>query len=60
MSREVVYVPETPGGTLCMWLASKTEEEAWQKLEKDTAHMPYKDRDALKQRGYNIVKVKEW
>ena len=48
------YVPVTPGGTLCFWLASKTEDEAWVKLLKDAAHMPYKDKQAFICRGYTV------
>lgn len=51
------FVPVTPGGTACVWLASPTEEEAWAKLLKDAAHMPYKTVEGFKARGYT---VEEW
>lgn len=59
MSKKVAYVPMTPGGTLCMWLAAKTEDKAWEKLLEDAAHMPYKGKEGFKQRGYKVVTVKE-
>jgi hypothetical protein len=52
------YIPVTPAGTLCDWLASKTEDEAWAKLLKDAVHMPYKGIDGFKKRGY-MVEVKK-
>ena len=52
-----MFVPITPGGTACVWLKSKTEAEAWAKLLKDAAHMPYKGIEGFKARGYT---VEEW
>lgn len=49
-----VYVPVTPGGTPCMWLASPTEAEAWRNLLIDAAHMPYKTKEDLIRRGYAV------
>ena len=51
------FVPITPGGTACTWLASDTEEEAWQKLLKDAAHMPYKNKVGFQNRGYTVEKM---
>lgn len=51
------YVPITPGGTLCTWLASSTEAEAWAKLLKDAAYMPYNDIAGFKARGYTVEKM---
>lgn len=48
------YVPVTPGGTFCFWLASRTEDEAWAKLLKDAAHMPYRGVAGFKHRGYSV------
>ena len=53
------YVPVTPGGTYCFWLASKTEAEAWKKLLKDASHMPYKGKEDFIKRGYTIEKVEQ-
>lgn len=53
----MVFVPCTPGGSLCTWLASKTKEEAIQKLLKDAAHMPYKTWENFQKRGYTIEEV---
>lgn len=51
------YVPVTPGGTPCTWLASDTEEEAWKKLLHDARHMPYKGKRGFEQRGYTVQKM---
>lgn len=48
------YVPVTPGGTPCAWLASATEAEAWKKLLEDAAHMPYRGIEGFKKRGYTV------
>lgn len=48
------WIPETPGGTLCDWLASDTENEAWQKLMREATHMPYKTIEDFKARGYTV------
>ena len=50
------YVPVTPGGTVCYWLKSATEKEAWEKLLIYAAHMPYKTKYAFKERGYTVEK----
>lgn len=49
-----VYYPITPGGTICTWLGSDSEDEAWQKLLKDAAHMPYRGIEGFQQRGYTV------
>ena len=46
------YIPITPGGTPCTWLASDTEDQAWERLLKDAAHMPYKGKAGFIKRGY--------
>ena len=51
------YVPITPGDTPCIWLASETEDEAWNKLLEDAAHMPYDGKQGFIARGYT---VEEW
>lgn len=48
------YVPVTPAGTYCDWLESDTEDEAWNKLLEDAAHMPYQGRQEFIDRGYTI------
>ena len=55
----VVYVPVTPGGTVCDWLAKSTEQEAWDALLQDAEHMPYDGIDGFKQRGYTVEKFTE-
>ncbi len=53
---KVTYFPVTPGGTVCTWLESNTEAEAWDKLLKDASHMPYKGKRGFIQRGYTVEK----
>lgn len=51
------FWPFTPGGSACVDLEASTEEQAWKNLEKATAHMPYKSRDELKKRGYEVCEI---
>ena len=51
------YVPVTPAGTPCSWLASPTEKEAWKKLLKEAAHMPYNGIEGFKKLGYTVVEM---
>lgn len=51
------FVPCTPAGTPCTWLASNTEQEAWEKLLKDAAHMPYRGKKGFQDRGYTVVEM---
>ena len=55
-----MYIPVTPAGTACTWLASETEDEAWEELLKDAAHMPYDVKQGFIERGYTVVFVKDW
>lgn len=48
------YIPVTPGGTPCIWLEADTEEKAWSNLLDDASHMPYEDKAAFIERGYEI------
>jgi hypothetical protein len=52
-----VWIPQTPAGTNCEWLMSDTEAEAWKRLLKDAAHMPYRGIGGFKRRGYAVI---EW
>lgn len=54
MKNDGAYVPFTPGGTMCIWLASSTEQQAWDRLLKDAAHMPYNGKAGFIQRGYTV------
>lgn len=56
---KVVYIPVTPGGTYCDWLASDTEQQAIKKLLKDASHMPYNGWPGFRARDYRIEKT-EW
>lgn len=51
------YVPVTPGGTFLYHLQSSTEDEAWKKLLKDAAHMPYITKENFIKRGYSVEKI---
>ena len=53
------WIPETPGGTMLYELRSKTEDEAWAKLLKDAAHMPYKTKANFIKRGYTVSEFTE-
>lgn len=50
----MIYIPVTPGGTPCMWLACETEQDAWDALMEDAAHMPYKNKEGFVARGYTV------
>ena len=50
----MVYIPHTPAGSACVWLAADTEERAIENLLVDAAHMPYKTWENFKKRGYII------
>lgn len=51
---DVCFVPITPGGTPCTWLASDTEDKAWAALLKEAAHMPYDGKRGFIERGYTV------
>lgn len=48
------YVPFTPSSTMVEWLKADTEDEAWEKLMIDAAHMPYVNKEAFIERGYTV------
>jgi hypothetical protein len=49
------WYPMTPAGTVIRWLPRNTEDEAWEALLEDAAHMPYKGREGFEARGYRVV-----
>ncbi len=49
-----VWIPQTPAGTNCDWLAARTEAEAWANLLRDAAHMPYEGKPGFIARGYTV------
>ena len=53
------FIPETPGGSVLMHLKARTENEAWAKLLKDAAHMPYKTKEGFIRRGYSVNRWEE-
>lgn len=53
------WFPVTPAGTVCDWLRSSTQDEAWKKLLKDASHMPYRGKQGFLERGYT-VQLLEW
>ena len=54
MGEHTKYIPVTPGGTVCAWLMRDTEDEAWEALMIEAAHMPYPDKQAFIDRGYEV------
>ena len=56
---QMIFVPITPGGTVCIWLEASTRKQAWKNLLKDAEHMPYKDKGAFVKRGYSVEKLTE-
>jgi hypothetical protein len=53
------FMPITPGGTVCTWLESDTEDEAWEKLLVDASHMPYDGKQGFIERGYEVCELKK-
>lgn len=54
------WIPETPAGTLCDWLARDTEEEAWQALMAEASHMPYRNKQEFIERGYTVEEYEDY
>ncbi|MEH6434342.1 hypothetical protein [Massilia sp. DD77] len=50
------YIPVTPAGTPCDWLAANSEQKAWANLMEDAKHMPYKTIEQFKKRGFTVEK----
>ena len=57
------FVPVTPGGSPMVWgaaarsgkmNAATTEDQAWENLMEDAAHMPYQNKAAFIERGYTV------
>ena len=48
------WIPVTPGGSVLAHLERNTEDEAWAALMKEAAHMPYPDKQAFIDRGYEV------
>ena len=53
------FVPVTPGGSVCAHLEADTEDEAWELLMEDAAHMPYPDKAAFIERGYTVEEYED-
>lgn len=51
------FIPFTPGGTPCTWLAADTEEQAIKNLLEEAAHMPYQTWKNFQARGYTIEEL---
>lgn len=58
-NKKIYYYPVTPAGTLLTDLGATTEEQAWENLLSQAAHMPYKGIDGFKLRGYTIEHYEE-
>jgi len=54
-----VYIPHTPAGTPLVHIEASTEEQAWENLLDDAAHMPYKTKENFIKRGYTVVEATE-
>lgn len=48
------FMPSTPAGTVLSHLKAPTEQQAWENLLKDAAHMPYRGIEGFKRRGYTV------
>lgn len=48
------FVPITPAGAPCTWLAASTRMKAWANLIEDAKHMPYKNVEGFMARGYRV------
>ena len=48
------WIPSTPAGTVLAHLEAPTQDEAWENLLKDAAHMPYEGRSGFADRGYTV------
>lgn len=57
MTAQKLYVPVTPTGRACHWLAANSEHEAWSALMKDVVHKPYKTQDECIKGGYRIERI---
>lgn len=53
------FVPFTPAGSMLAHLEADSEEQAWDNLMEDAAHMPYPDKDAFINRGYEVLDMGE-
>lgn len=51
------FIPVTPAGTPLFDLEAPTAEDAWKKLMKAAAHMPYPDQAAFEERGYTVAEL---
>lgn len=56
--RKNYYYAFTPAGSMLTDTHAKTEQECWQKLEKCLAHMPYRNLDEIKERGYKVESLR--
>lgn len=43
-----------PSGTVCYWLESKTEAEAWKKLLAEATHPPGISKEFFVKRGFTV------
>jgi hypothetical protein len=48
------WVPVTPGGSVLMHLERDTEEEAWEALMQEAAHIHYRNQQEFEERGYEV------
>jgi hypothetical protein len=58
MSKQLYYVPVTPGGTMVFDCKASTKQKAILNLMKAASHMPYKNWHEFAARGYTIEECK--
>lgn len=51
------FVPVTPAGSVLAHLEADTEEQAWDNLLRDAAHMPYDGKAGFNARGYTVEEI---
>tara|TARA_R110000822_G_scaffold289060_1_gene410333 strand:+ start:39 stop:233 length:195 start_codon:yes stop_codon:yes gene_type:complete len=54
MAKLIIYIPVTPGGTVCHWLSADNKAEAWENLFTDAGGIPYKNKQEFVDRGYKV------
>lgn len=59
MPKKRVWVPITPAGTPVVHIAADTEEQAWENLLEDAAHMPYDGKQGFIERGYTVEEFED-
>lgn len=56
-ANQVFWYAFTPAGTLVMSTGAPSKQQCIDKLLAETAHMPYKDWNAMYERGYRVEQI---